>query len=173
MSDNPYQTPQIVADLYPIRTTVRIVVERRVRTALLVLLVPAIYNFVCFSFAIGNSQIVNPFFVISLALNTLGFVFVFATVWFFGLTIIERIAWIVDRIMARKANLNGRLNVLYQALDTTPIFSVLGAILWTTWVVGFYHLGLDFYALSFPIGIAAHLLAAAFYLPLFYRWFRM
>jgi hypothetical protein len=173
MSDNPYQTPQSVAELYSLRTTVRMVAERRVRAASLILLVPAIYNFVCFSYAIGNSQIVYPFFVISLAMNSLGFIFVVATVWFFGLKILERITWLAYRLMSRKDNLDDWLKALYLALDQTPMFAVLGAILWTMWVVGFYHLQVGFYAISVPIGIVAHLLAAALYLPLFYRWYGM
>ena len=173
MSDNPYQTPQSVAEPYPLRTNVRTLAEWRVRTALLILLVPAIYNFVCFSYTIGISQIVYPFFVISLVMNSLGFMFVVAMVWFFGLKILELFTWLAYRSMSRKANLDDWLKALYQTLDQTPIFAVLGAILWTLWVVGFYHLQVGFYAISVPLGIVAHLLAAALYLPLLYRWYRM
>jgi hypothetical protein len=173
MNDNLYQTPRSVAEASYLRTNVRNEPQWRVRTALLILLVPAIYNFVCFSYAIGNSQNAYPFFVISLAMNSLGFIFVVATVWFFGLKILELITWLAYRLMSRKDNLDDWLKALHLALDQTPMFAVLGAILWIIWVVGFYHLQVGFYAISVPLGIVAHLLAAALYLPLFYSWYRM
>ena len=53
-----------------------------------------------------------------------------------------------------------------------PAFSG-GAVLWAIWVAAFYQLGIGFYTVSLPIGIAAHLLAAGLYIPLFYRWYKV
>jgi hypothetical protein len=48
-----------------------------------------------------------------------------------------------------------------------------GAVLWVIGNVGYYDLNLEFYAISIPAGVLAHILAAGLYLPLACRWYRI
>ena len=40
------------------------------------------------------------------------------------------------------------------------------------WVFGFYEMQMNFYVLSWLIGIPAHILGACVYIPLIYGWYR-
>jgi hypothetical protein len=172
MTHNPYQPPQSLSKTSSTITTNRQAAQRKIRISTIIFLVPALYNLVCFSL-LTSSQIVLPFFVVNFLLNLLGAIIVVAAVWFFGLTILEMIAAVAYRVVARKSERNSWYDTLYNSLTRLPLFAVLGSILWTMWVAGFYQLRLSFFVVSIPIGIAAHLLAAGLYIPLLYRWYRL
>ena len=172
MTYNPYQTPQSLSESSSTITTNRQAAQRKIRISTIIFLVPALYNLVCFSL-LTSSQVVFPFFVVNFVFNLLGAIIVVAAVWFFGLTILELIAAVAYRVAARKSQRNSWYDALYDSLTRLPLFAVLGSILWTMWVAGFYQLRLNFFAISIPLGIAAHLLAAGLYIPLLYRWYRL
>lgn len=65
------------------------------------------------------------------------------------------------------------MDALYATFIRSAPYAVAGAILWGIWVFGFYQAKVDFMVLSVPVGILAHGLAAALYLPLIYRWYRI
>lgn len=173
MNSNPFHPPQIRDARIDIVLDARQKAQRQVRAALLILLVPGLYNFICFQFFLGIGQFHDPFFSLSFGLNLLGILILADIVWFFGLSSLEGISARAHKFLARTSNPAEWLNSLYQTLDRISILAFLGAILWTIWVIGFYQLQLNFYIISVPIGIAAHLLAAALYLPLFYRWYQI
>jgi hypothetical protein len=99
------------------------------------------------------------------------------SIWFWGLILLERIAtliyWVVRRKRVCRSTLQQWKQQFYQALQRGPNLAFLGAILWVIWIVAIYSLQLDFFSVSLPIGIAAHILAACLYLPLFYSWYRL
>lgn len=173
MNSNPFQPPQIRDTRTDIVLNARQKAQKQVRTALLILLVPGLYNFICFQFYLGSGPFHDPFFSLSFGLNLVGILILVDIVWFFGLSSLEWISAGARRLLARTSHPTEWLNTLYQTLDRISICAFLGAILWTIWVIGFYQLQLNFYTISIPIGIAAHLLAATLYLPLLYRWYKV
>jgi hypothetical protein len=48
-----------------------------------------------------------------------------------------------------------------------------GAIIWLGWSVGYYLFHFDYLSISVPVAASAHLLAAAIYLRLVIRWYRL
>ena len=87
-----------------------------------------------------------------------------AAIWCLGLGLLELLTGCIHRLFGRKAGLADWKTALYRVLERLPSTAVLGAVLWVVWVIAFYHLGVGFYLISVPVGIAAHLLAASLYL---------
>ncbi len=144
-----------------------------VRIALLILFVPAVYNFICFNFPSNANRIEVPIHSVYVTINLLGIVLIVFAIWIFGLTILEFVAGGLHSILARKSLLDDWKATLYIIVRRTPLFAVPGAALWAIWVAAIYQLQLGFYIVSIPIGVAAHLMAASLYVPLFYRWYKM
>jgi len=65
------------------------------------------------------------------------------------------------------------LVALNSTLMTIIPFAIAGAALWCIWVYLFYITGANFYRISVPIGICAHVLAAGIYLQLVIRWWNI
>ena len=173
MSNNPYESPEVQASLLTPLDQNRLRALHSIRFALGILLVPAIYNFLCFNFSLDVSRIEVPFLGIYRTVNTIGFLVIVASIWFFGLTAFEFITGGIHAIAARKSKLDDWKESLYDILRRAPFFAVPGAVLWTIWVLAFYQIQLDFFTVSVPIGIAAHILAACLYVPLIYRWYKI
>lgn len=173
MSTNPYQPPDIQAAPSATRNENQYSARRSLRIALLILLVPAIYNFVCFSVQFTGNQISFPSHILYLTINTVALLLTVAAIWFIGLTALEFITGGLHSIVARKSKLEDWKESLYEILRRAPYLAVPGAVLWAVWVIAIYQLQFGFYVVSVPIGIAAHALAACLYLPLIYRWFRV
>lgn len=166
MSINPYESPRFPAvQRLPVNEG-RATALRSVRIALLILLVPAVYNFICFNF-----QLPTPF--VYRAINTIGLLLIVIAVWFFGLAVLEFACRGIHSIAARNATLEDWKATLYVILGRTPWFAIPGAALWAIWVLAFYQLDVAFYDVSLPVGIAAHVLGACLYVPLIYRWYRL
>lgn len=171
MSTNPYQSPG--ADtLGPLPSSdERLLALRHVRIALLILLLPAGFNFVSFNFP-DPRYLDSPIYNLFRALNAIGFVAIAGAVWFLGLAVLEGLTRLLHAIFARRSEIHDWRMTLYLILGRAPAFAIAGAVLWTIWVAAFYQLQVGFYTISVPIGIASHLLAAGLYLPLFYRWYQ-
>lgn len=173
MSTNPYESPQSQAEPRLTPNEARWIARRSVRVALLILLAPALYNFICFNFTPNANRPERSIYAVYRTLNSLGFVLTVAGVWFFGLTVFEFVTGGFHSIYARNSRLEDWKETLYTILRRIPFFAVPGAVLWAIWVMAIYQLQLGFYFVSIPIGIAAHLLAACVYVPLFYRWYKL
>jgi hypothetical protein len=181
MIENPYQPPQL-----SVRETDRTVIAsgesaaRRaaalfyVRLILGLLTLPAIYNVICFSYpgqAISPIPVGmrNTFFLGNLvALIAFVSIIYFAGLWFF-----EVLTRGSHAIFSRRPTLTLWLDALYATFIRSAPYAVAGSVLWAIWVYGFYQTNVDFLLLSVPVGILAHTLAAALYLPLIYRWYRI
>lgn len=173
MSDNPYEPPQqafvpAAADL-PERT--RAIGD--VRKTLLILLLPAVYNFRCFSRLGADDRFEDSPMIILGIFNAVGFIILFTAIWLFGLSGLELITSFVNALTGQTRQLNQWEQELYKVLRRMPQLAWAGAALWVVWTIAVYQLSVDFYLISVPIGIAAHVLAAALYLPLFFAWYRL
>ena len=170
MKSNPYESPQ---DSDAGRFDERRRALRGIRLAIVILLMPAIYNFVCFETAVASGQSVGAMAGVFRTLNAMGIVLIASASWFFGLAVLELATAFIHWLFARMSALQDWRSVLYRRLRLAPIFAVLGAVLWAIWVAAFYQMKTDFYTISIPIGIIAHLLAAVFYLPLAMQWYQV
>lgn len=179
MTENPYQPPTLMSQtaertvLSPSESSKqRAAALFHVRVILGILLVPAIYNFVCFNYpSSAISPIpptIHPLFRL---VNLVGLIVIVATVYYAGLWLFEAITRASHAIFSRRPTLNLWLEALYATFIRSAPYAVAGAILWAIWVFGFYQTNVDFMVLSVPVGILAHGLAAALYLPLIYRWY--
>ena len=176
MTTNPYQTPQSNPKAL-IYSASRFAAFRSVRISLCILLVPGICNFICFQFpeSLGSTGFQMTKFDRTANLVTLGLTIV--SIWFWGLILLERITafiyWGVGQARVCRSTPQQWKQQLYHALQRGPNLAFLGAILWAIWIVAIYSFQLDFFSVSLPIGIAAHILAACLYLPLFFSWYRL
>ena len=168
---NPYQPPKAGTAPPPV-VAGRHAALRHFRIALLILLVPAFYNFVCFNFLAGPATATLALSDFHRLVNTLGFAFGTVALWYFGLAMLEVLSVSIHAIFARESELVRWKSDLYDTLRRGPLLACLGAVLWSIWVAGFYQLGISFYVISVPIGVAAHIVAACLYLPLIYRWYQ-
>ena len=172
MNANPYQSPKTPTLQETVANADRVAAMRNVRIALLIMLAPAIYNLVCFSFRSTNEP-EFPIHALYRTVNSIGMALAAAAVWFSGLAALELISRVIHSILARSSNVDDWVKPLYWTIRRFPVFAIFGAALWAIWVFAFYQLNMRFYAVSVPIGIAAHLLAAGLYIPLAYQWFRL
>jgi len=173
MKANPYETPSELIEQDPRSSSTRTAAQRHVRMALLIMLLPAAYNFVCFNFSPSFDQIEFPNRSLYRMANLIGFGLIAAAVWWFGLTLFEFVTRGIHSIVARKSKLAEWQRELYSNLQRAPGLAIPGAVLWAVWVLAFYQLQIKFYLVSVPVAIAAHLLAAWLYLPLAYQWFQI
>lgn len=173
MNQNPYTQPESQQTVIPALDVDQTSARRSVRTALLVLLLPAVYNFCCFNFPgrLATGQASVP--VVFVIANSAGLIAVAAAIWFFGYQALELIVRLIHSIVARHSKFEQWRHALHVTLVRLPVFAIFGAILWVIWVAAFYQAGIGFYTISWPIGLAAHLLAAGLYVPLIYRFYRL
>ena len=172
MTDNPYQSPGVVGESSDAESSVRREARRWFHSAVGILFLPAVYNYWAFdAYAVGrlHEDIASLYRVV----NMLGLGIVAALIWYLGLPCLEAIAQCLRIVFARSADREAWDETLYRSLRTVVYLVVPGAVLWIIWVFGVYQMHGDFYAMSWAIGIPAHLLGACWYVPLAYRWYRL
>ncbi len=173
MNQNPYTPPESQQPVIPALNVDQALARRNVRMALLILLMPAVYNFCCFNFPMGSATRQSSVPAVFVIANSAGMISVAAAIWFFGYQALEITVRLIHSIVARHSKFDQWQHALYVTLVRLPVFAILGAILWVIWVAAFYQAGIGFYTISWPIGLAAHLLAAGLYVPLIYRFYRL
>lgn len=174
---NPFESPRF-SGLKSNRETScgRRAAMRRLRWSLLILLVPAVYNYVCFDrVALGTGVRASDEIYVSVFrfINLGGMALLSVVLWFFSLGALEWLITLIFRVLRCRSSLPDWHAALYEVLGSLVWFSLAASALWMSWTIGFYDLGIGFYAVSYPVGILAHLLAAGLYVPLAYRWFRI
>ena len=174
MPVNPYSPSSETLDTFDRRTIERDLAQRWLRRMLLVLLIPALYNYIEFDLiAISASRLPAKLAVITRLVNVTGFLVGAIVIWFYGLSILEFIAGLIRRLFASRIDSRVWNAVLYNSLPLAFRLSIAGAGLWIVWVVGFYRLDLPFLLISWPVGILAHILAAVWYITLCIRWYQV
>ncbi len=172
MTENPYQSPEFGGQAVVAEARLRTQARRSFRLSAMVLFLPAVYNFWAF-----DARVITPLPVdlanLCRTANILGCVIVGGLIWFLGVPCLEAIARLLRIVFARGADGTAWDEVLYRSLNRTEYLAIPGAVLWTIWVFGIYQTHSDFYTISWTVGVAAHLLAACWYLPLIHGWYRL
>lgn len=169
MSGNPYQPPAV--EVSRGQTAERQEAIRAFHLSVALLAVPATFNLICFNFPLSINRrqvILSGDDQLS---NLVAFALLIAVVWLFGFLLLEKAANVLHRLLGKHSSARIWRQTLYTTLKRAPLLAMLGALLWITWTIAFYQLGLNFFLISLPIGVMAHLLAALLYVPLFWRWF--
>lgn len=147
-----------------------------VRAVYPILAIPALYNFVCFASTTVTTQ-GFPEFTVRVRFNWPLIAVVVGIGWLFwhvrAMVILEAITKLIHYMLSRKARVSEWLHQLHLVSKQLVFLAIPGAALWAFWVHAYYQLKFEFFAISIPVGILAHLLGAAFYLQLFYRWFKV
>ena len=168
---NPYSPPAEVPASEP-PSPERLQARRQLRISLVILLLPALHNYLCYD-AQRSVSLGPDFSILQRSFDGVAISFLGLVIWFGGLPLLEGATRIIHRLFSRGAAIADWRAALYSILSNMPYFALVGAVLWFTWNVFYYNLGFNFYAISVPIGIAAHLLAAGLYLRLFFQWFQI
>jgi hypothetical protein len=173
MFANPYAPPESDSTGKPDSSGSRGIARRCLRIASLILLAPAVYNFICFSYSADQAPFELRIQNLYRLINGCGIFSTSVVIWFLGLTLLEFLTIGIHMFFGRNSSIEAWKAALYQILGRAPLFALLGAMLWAFWVAAFYQLGVGFHAISVPIGIAAHLLAAGLYIPLIASWYKL
>ena len=91
--------------------------------------------------------------------------------WFFAMPVLEWIVSVLHGLFSKRPTKQMWIEVFHRSLKPVFIYGLLGGLLWGYWVFAFYQLGADFYSLSVPVAILGNLLGAAWYVPMFMRWY--
>ena len=170
-TENPFQPPQ-ATDLY-----VEHPARRRAKVAWLIinlmLIVPATYNALEFSALKMGTRLTPREALFVWGGNLVLIVIGGFLCWLLGLRIIERMSLFIRSLLAGKADKSDWQEILYLGIYRAAILSIPGAILWMVWGFAFYRMQIDFFVISWVIGVPAHLLGAAVYLPIVYGWYRL
>lgn len=148
--------------------------SKQIRIALVILLFPAILNYYAFNeYYILNalSGNVRPPILALLFLNLFGIFFLATTIWFLGLNFLEILSSAIYWLTRTRVPIELWMSKLHVSLKRASVAAFFGAILWFVWTIGYYFLGIGFQAISIPIGVLSHILAAVLYVPLFIRWY--
>lgn len=177
MSTNPYQSPQAENATPKAHSPQRKDALKRVRVATFLLTVPGVFNVFCF-FAYADPMFRNggPLSLedlLMLAGCFLETVLVVLACWFLLLPLVEFIGRRIQSFVAPTSDRELWDDTLYRSLRPMPLLAFFGMLLWLAWVVAFYYLKLNFYVISYAVGIPAHILAACLYVPLLYRWVKL
>jgi hypothetical protein len=174
MSSNPYQSSVVDADVTVEETELRRRARVHLRFVFLILLMPAIYNYVQFDRAyIADGGLGAATETMYRSVNLIGMALFAVLIWRATLPLLERIADFVRRSFAGNADRASWNSPLYAAIKSAVFLAIPGSILWFIWIVGFYELGLNFTVISYTVGIPGHVIGACFYVPLVYRWYML
>ena len=166
MKEAIYKAP--AASLHNKLHNERIIARSKTKQVLLIMLIPALYNFICFNFP-QNSSMPLLFAVF----NGIGLLMLLITAWFFSLHILEFACSALNIAFGQQNKTRSWKNALYNSLKITPRLAAAGALLWLAWAYGFYQLAMPFYSISIPALITGNVLAAVWYLPLIFHWRRI
>ncbi|MGI9474262.1 MAG: hypothetical protein ACR2NZ_22160 [Rubripirellula sp.] len=174
MTENPYQPPVLDQLDEKEASLRRRDAVRSFRMAIAILLVPALYNYSEFdAVVIASGQLPGNLAMVYRAVNVAAFVIGALLLWFVGVRLLEIVSQWIRNIFARSTEASEWLGVLYRYLAWVPYLAIPGAVLWMAWVFAFYQRDADFDTISWLIGVPANLLAACFYVPLLFGWYRL
>jgi hypothetical protein len=138
------------------------------------LLIPAAANYWFFDQLVRLPNIDPPEMNIGLRLfDAMYLIPLVAVLLFAGLSLLEWIAGVIRYLFARSVPRQLWLASMYRSLSHLIPVAILANTLWMVWLVGFYLLEMNFFVISIPVGILAHILGASLYVRIFYGWFRL
>ncbi|OYP38922.1 hypothetical protein [Rhodopirellula sp. MGV] len=141
------------------------------RGLLVVLLLPAIYNYIRFDHAIlhgpgVSAGLIKTYRAVNMVLIAIGSL----SLWIWGYPVIEWLSMKLKRLFGPNKDPLAWQDCLHRSARQAFRLSFPAAALWFVWVHIFYRSPENFILLSWLIGIPAHLLAACWYIPLFRSW---
>jgi len=176
---NPYRSP-VAAPAPPANSyqTARRKALWQVRLALVVLMVPAVANYLCFHFVRapqrfnGPVELHSPIMVIASGFNALLLGMLCVVVWFLALWLLERIATIL-KLLVRDASSDDWLRVLHNAINRRLLFAAMaGACVWLGWIGMFYYTDVHIIIIHNLAAALAWAAVAWIVLPLLLSWWR-
>ena len=170
MSSNPYEPPKADSAIAKLPTQ-RDIANRRLRWSIVILMVAAFYNVAMFC-NLSSSLPTTTWLTFS-AVNFAGTAGAGVFVWLFAMPILERVVRLLHDKFSQKSTCTQWNGALHATLTTTIPVAIAGSLLWCNWVYEIYALRAEFYSISVTTGILAHLLAAAVYLQLPFRWWKI
>ena len=174
MTENPYQSPDVPSEAVNAGSSLRKRARLSFRVAALVLLIPAVYNYWEFDAnVIASSRLPGDLANLYRMINVLGFIVGGSLIWFLGVPLLEATSRLIRIVFANGTDRTAWLETLYRSLNRTAFLAIPGAALWVIWVFVFYQKQMNFYTVSWAVGIPSHLLAACVYLPLIHGWYRL
>jgi hypothetical protein len=182
-SINPYEAPQSLDQVVAApQSADRSVARKNIHHALLILLIPALWNYGCLFWpdliAIprysGKPVNLDP---VARAASWGSFVLIAVTfigLGLFALKILDGIAIFVHRCVGGQTTRTAWLESMYFSLWTLRWASRLGAVWWIVWlIVFFYARAFDPFWTCFIMGTVGHLIGAWVYGTIFYNWYRL
>lgn len=173
MHENPFEPPRTV-ELKPAENVHRSRARFAFRATLLLMMVPALYNYLEFdAHILMGSGIPSLSAMVMRITNLVGILLAALSIWFAGFPLLEKLSSAVHLVFANHTRLEAWQAQLYMAIYRGAILAIPGAILWLVWVFGFYSMRINFFVISWAVGAPAHALAACVYGPLLVNWFRI
>jgi hypothetical protein len=185
---NPYESPRVLDQLITAPPSAdRVAALKGVRNALLILAIPALWNYGCLFWPefvglharVGGAfrRLPTPAGTVHTVLATFNFFLLVATflgLWFLALKIFDWIALIIHRLFGGETSSADWLSSMYHSLWTLVWASRLGAICFVGWLVLFFYVpNVDRVAVSVLLSTAGHLIAAWVYGTVFFNWYRL
>ena len=102
---------------------------------------------------IASSRLPSDLASLYRVVNVLGFIVGGTVIWLFAFPILEMVARLTRTLVAPHADRAAWQEVLYRSLRWSAVLAILGAVLWVLWIVGFYRMEIDFYTVSWSVGI--------------------
>ncbi|MHC2068007.1 hypothetical protein ACYFX5_11075 [Bremerella sp. T1] len=177
MSINPYQSPQVNNASITSKPPERQDALKSLRVATVLLTTASLFNIFAFYHTIAD------FFIIvgtgptydsrEITMVAVATTLLVVACWFLLLPILEFLAQLIREILATKVDRNAWNDALYRSLKPAAFLAAPGMVLWLTWVFAFYYLRVNFFVISYAVGIPAHILGACLYVPLIVRWYRL
>ena len=181
MTQNPYESPSTQA--VPVAHEFDLKRQKAIwslRYTYLILVMPALYNNACLNIAAftfspvpGAKPITSGAWIVVFGFAVLFSIVIGGLWWFLSLACIERITRIIHWCVSKQLTCGAWINRLHDSFGKLYWYAIPGAILWGSWVYAYYQLEMDSISVSIAAGIAAHILAAAWYIPLFFNWYQI
>lgn len=177
MADNPYRAPDqqstaSIAKPSDVDPDLRTATQSTVRRSLLLMLIPAMYNYYEFDKSVVASL---PGYapVLFRTISPAAIFVVAVLIWFGGTRLLELAGSVFRSLLAAHVDKGRWLNELHHSTARVVYLMIPGAFLWLFWVFAFYRVHLNFYVLSWSVGLIAHSLGACWWGPLAMQWYRI
>ncbi len=182
MSDsqsNPYAAP--VSELTAPQAAsheLELLATRRFRTAVGLLLPPALFNCVAVTLPrfvdSGRVPATDSWAFFSLAVTIVGMVFLLGIavfLWFRGTMLLMFITALLHPLLGGRTERNGWIDAALEGTRGFVVAAVLGSIVWLTYDILLFFQP-SHYSFFLFFGTLAHILGAIMYVPILVKWFR-
>ena len=179
--DNPYAAPQSPAAPVVAADGDRLRALLRVRSAVAMLAVPGVLNYICLHFVYAPHRFRGGYLFDSPleltvfgALNLLGMMAGILGGWFFGLTAFECAGVVTHHLFGQNIDKPQWLTVMYRALWPLPWAAAIGSGLWLVWLfLYFFESRYPVPLMNVVLGGAGHIAAACVYGNVAWQWYRL